>query len=54
MVPGAAGQALVFGVLPVIGFAGIARPEKFFATPRITARLVDTRAFPDHHRYSER
>ena len=43
------------GVLPVIGFAGIARPEKFFATLRnYGARLVDTRAFADHHRYSER
>lgn len=43
------------GVLPVIGFAGIARPEKFFATLRNHgARLVYTRAFPDHHRYSER
>jgi tetraacyldisaccharide 4'-kinase len=43
------------GVLPVIGFAGIARPEKFFATLRnFGARLADTRAFPDHHRYSER
>jgi tetraacyldisaccharide 4'-kinase len=43
------------GVLPVIGFAGIARPEKFFATLRnYGARLVDTRPFPDHHRYHER
>jgi tetraacyldisaccharide 4'-kinase len=42
-------------VLPVIGFAGIARPEKFFATLRNNgARLVETRAFPDHHRYRER
>jgi tetraacyldisaccharide 4'-kinase len=43
------------GVLPVIGFAGIARPEKFFATLRNNgARLIDTLAFPDHHRYSKR
>jgi tetraacyldisaccharide 4'-kinase len=43
------------GVLPVIGFAGIARPEKFFATLRDNgARLIDSRPFPDHHRYSER
>jgi tetraacyldisaccharide 4'-kinase len=43
------------GVLPVIGFAGIARPEKFFATLRNNgARLIDTRSFPDHHRYRER
>jgi len=42
-------------VLPVIGFAGIARPEKFFATLRNNgARLIDTRSYPDHYRYSER
>jgi len=42
-------------VLPVIGFAGIARPSKFFATLRNEgARLIDTRAYPDHYRYSER
>lgn len=42
-------------VLPVIGFAGIARPEKFFTTLRNNgARLIDTRSYPDHYRYSER
>lgn len=42
-------------VLPVIGFAGIARPEKFFATLRNNgARLIDRRSYPDHYRYSER
>jgi tetraacyldisaccharide 4'-kinase len=43
------------GVMPAIGFAGIARPGKFFATLRNNgARLIDTRSFPDHHRYTER
>lgn len=42
-------------VLPVIGFAGIARPAKFFDTLRNNgARLIDARAYPDHYRYSER
>ena len=42
-------------VLPVIGFAGIARPQKFFDTLRINgARLIDARSYPDHYRYSER
>lgn len=36
----------------VIGFAGIARPAKFFATLAATgAEVVETRAFPDHHPY---
>jgi tetraacyldisaccharide 4'-kinase len=43
------------GVLPVIGFAGIARPEKFFATLKSNgARLIDERSYPDHYRYSAR
>ncbi|HXR87730.1 MAG TPA: tetraacyldisaccharide 4'-kinase [Stellaceae bacterium] len=38
----------------VFAFAGIGRPEKFFATLReIDAELVWTRDFPDHHPYSE-
>ena len=42
-------------VLPVIGFAGIARPSKFFTTLRDNgARLIDARAYRDHYRYSER
>ncbi|WP_284246892.1 tetraacyldisaccharide 4'-kinase, partial [Methylobacterium haplocladii] len=39
----------------VVAFAGIGRPEKFFETVRrCGARLAATRAFPDHHRFSER
>ncbi|MGP1394512.1 MAG: tetraacyldisaccharide 4'-kinase [Inquilinaceae bacterium] len=37
---------------PVVAFAGIARPAKFFATLEgIGARLVARFAFPDHHRF---
>ena len=37
----------------VFAMAGIGRPEKFFHTlAAIGARVVGTRAFPDHHQYS--
>ena len=39
----------------MVAFAGIARPEKFYATlRRVGARLVATRDFPDHHRFTAR
>jgi tetraacyldisaccharide 4'-kinase len=38
---------------PVLPFAGIGRPDKFFETVRaVGCEIVDSRAFPDHHPYS--
>ncbi len=40
---------------PVLAFAGIANPEKFFATlSGIGAQVVETAAFPDHWRFRPR
>jgi tetraacyldisaccharide 4'-kinase len=37
----------------VIAFAGIGRPEKFFATlAAMNVKLTLTRSFPDHHRFT--
>ncbi len=39
----------------VVAFAGIARPEKFYATlRRVGAQIVATRDFPDHHPFKPR
>jgi tetraacyldisaccharide 4'-kinase len=44
-----------FAGAPVIAFAGIGRPAKFFAgLAALGATLVAARAFPDHHRYRRR
>lgn len=41
-----------FASLPIVAFAGIGRPEKFFDTLRgLDATLVAERPFPDHYRY---
>jgi tetraacyldisaccharide 4'-kinase len=49
------GDTRWLGVLPVIGFAGIANPKKFYATlSQNGARITGTRSFPDHHPYTER
>ena len=39
----------------MVAFAGIARPEKFYATlRRVGAQIVMTRDFADHHPYTPR
>jgi tetraacyldisaccharide 4'-kinase len=38
----------------VVAYAGIGRPEKFFSTVRsIGMEVTDTKAFPDHHIFSD-
>jgi tetraacyldisaccharide 4'-kinase len=49
------GDARWLTVLPVIGFAGIANPKKFYKTlAENGARVYGTRSFPDHHIFTER
>lgn len=39
--------------LKVVAFAGIGRPEKFFATlTELGVEIVERHGFPDHHRYT--
>jgi tetraacyldisaccharide 4'-kinase len=39
---------------PILAFAGISRPEKFFASlAAIQAPVARTMSFPDHHRYTD-
>lgn len=39
----------------VFAFAGIGRPEKFYATLRdLSLEIAETRDFPDHHPYTDR
>ena len=41
--------------LPVVAFAGIGRPEKFYATLReLHAEIVATESFADHHMFTDR
>ena len=42
------------GATPLLAFAGIGRPEKFFTSLRqLGLNLAETRSFADHHPYSE-
>lgn len=51
LVPGP--ESLRFRDRPLIAFAGIGRPEKFFETLQaIGALLIERHSFADHHRYT--
>ena len=44
----------LLGGTRVMAFCGIGQPEKFFLTVKqLELDLIETRAFPDHHAYSE-
>jgi tetraacyldisaccharide 4'-kinase len=50
----AASCAMDLAGLPVVAFAGIGRPEKFFSSVEgLGAAVVARVPFPDHHRYRE-
>lgn len=50
----AASCAVDLAGTPVVAFAGIGRPEKFFASVEgLGAQLAARLPFPDHHRYTE-
>jgi len=43
-----------FAGVPVVAFAGIGRPNKFFASLRgLGAAVIAAHPFPDHHRFSD-
>jgi tetraacyldisaccharide 4'-kinase len=47
--------ATPFAGRPMLAFAGIGRPEKFFeSVTALGGNVVARRSFPDHHRYRER